>query len=782
MAKNIKLPPGFELDSTSLNSPSVDLPEGFELDSSQKTPPAENSSVLEKLGRLGTGYTLPFLKGIPQGLGNLAVGATQAVTDIIAPESKFAKNLSKEVTKLKQKQNELPTSEKVGVAVGETLPFLSTGAGTGAKIAQVTGSKLAGLGAASAIGSGAATLLSPQEESGLGNRIKESAKSSAVGGVFVLGVGAGASALSSTPGLIKKGFQKVIGITPKSQETLKAFDSAAINPTLANITQGGTTKTFQNLVANFPGGRGVIEKATQDQVDNIVKQIAGISKSEGGTIPQAGKTIQEGAQSLAAKLQARTSKLYDRLDQFVPKESPIIPPSKDKIRLYRGLGEKFNKDFPLASTDAPVGYSTWTDNPELAKQYAGKDGYVYQIDLPKRNLGEELIDDEGERVLFLNNEKAAGLRGVSGKEYLVYNDHDLYDPNLIKEFGSKPNKISTNNLQNITKDPYIQDVMAINNADTKRVVDHFNNLVDEEGNMSYNRLKIFRSTVGAKLQSPSLGGDERSALKKVYGALSEDMKQAVINSGGSKGLEAFERANKTFVRTQNILENKINPLIEAKTPVKVYNLVMSGTKQGGTDTRYIMKSLDQDQKAFVRGTVAREMGLANEGMQGAERSVFSPDKFLTEYNKMQKIGAEKDLFTPQQNEAFKELNKVFEAVKQTGKAKQTSNNLPYFVLGGLSMASLPGAAGSVVGANISAKMMTNPSFLRWLAKSPKIETKAIPSYIRQLSIIGSKNPEIREDILDYLGSITSDTETADLKGKSIEGTNTDLNKYPANPR
>lgn len=102
------------------------------------------------------------------------------------------------------------------------------------------------------------------------------------------------------------------------------------------------------------------------------------------------------------------------------------------IRLYRGMENKFDSEYDLSNTDAPIGYSTWTDNLDLAKQYAGKNGYVYQIDLPKEELGNEIIDSDGERALFVNNQKSVGINGVSGDEYLVYTYHELYDPNMVK--------------------------------------------------------------------------------------------------------------------------------------------------------------------------------------------------------------------------------------------------------------------------------------------------------------------------------------------------------------
>jgi len=57
-------------------------------------------------------------------------------------------------------------------------------------------------------------------------------------------------------------------------------------------------------------------------------------------------------------------------------------------------------------------------------------------------MGKEYIDENGDRPLFFDNEKKAGLNGVSGKEYLVYNDSELYNPNLIKEYKSKSQLIN----------------------------------------------------------------------------------------------------------------------------------------------------------------------------------------------------------------------------------------------------------------------------------------------------------------------------------------------------
>ena len=121
---------------------------------------------------------------------------------------------------------------------------------------------------------------------------------------------------------------------------------------------------------------------------------------------------------------------------IIKKGSKIKYPGKDtQVTLYRGLTKKFDPNYDLSKTDAPSGYSTWTDNPKLARQYAGEDGFVYEINLPANKKSDEYINSDGDRALFFNNNKKAGLNKVSGDEYLVYNDHELFDPSSIKQIS-----------------------------------------------------------------------------------------------------------------------------------------------------------------------------------------------------------------------------------------------------------------------------------------------------------------------------------------------------------
>jgi hypothetical protein len=327
----------------------------------------------------------------------------------------------------------------------------------------------------------------------------------------------------------------------------------------------------------------------------------------------------------------------------------------------------------------------------------------------------------------------------------------LYDD--LDKFLPEETVIPTNNVLNLTKDPQIQDVVAVGTGDTAKILNRYSNIVDDAGNISYPRLKTFRSVVGAKLDSPMLLGDERAALKRIYGSLSEDMKQAVVNNGGDKALQAFNKANSAFERKINFLEKNIDPIIKAKTPEKVYKLAISGIKDGGTQTKRLMNILKPEQQEYVRASIARDMGLARKGAQSAEANVFDPQKFMAEYSVLKKNGTEKAIFTPEQVTAYNRLNKVVELTKNTEQAGKSNMLLP---IASLLSVGIPTAGAGLIpaigGGRLTANLMTNPKFINWLAVTSQATPKQLPKQLNRLSAITAANPEIREDVLDFVAN------------------------------
>ena len=356
----------------------------------------------------------------------------------------------------------------------------------------------------------------------------------------------------------------------------------------------------------------------------------------------------------------------------------------------------------------------------------------------------------------------AGTKIKAGSKNFITAVNNKAEKNFINlgEKVGRDTQIPLNNTLKLLNEPEIQDVISIGSGDTARVASRISELAN---GATYNRARILRSAIGKKTQSASLGEDDRGAIKRIYGALTEDMKVLAQNKGPD-ALSSFNKANNFYKTTTKYIDNNIQPLIKAKTPEKVYQLAFSGSNQGGTNLNRILRVLKPEQKDFVVGSVAKEMGTQKAALQNAEGDIFSPNKFLTEYNKLQKVGTDKYIFNSSQREAYGNLNKAISNIKETSQIAQKSNNLPYMnwlgLIGGVAASPITAgqAAGAVTGARITAEMMTNPKFINWLTKASKVTPKEIPNHLKALSVIASQNSALREDVLDYLNSITTDKE------------------------
>lgn len=93
--------------------------------------------------------------------------------------------------------------------------------------------------------------------------------------------------------------------------------------------------------------------------------------------------------------------------------TPVEP---GKTRLFRGLENDFDPSFVPQVSDNGFGYESWTDQYNLAKQYGNN---VLAVDVPSNMIGDNYITASGERSPIYRTDKAAGLNGISGTEFLL---------------------------------------------------------------------------------------------------------------------------------------------------------------------------------------------------------------------------------------------------------------------------------------------------------------------------------------------------------------------------
>lgn len=157
--------------------------------------------------------------------------------------------------------------------------------------------------------------------------------------------------------------------------------------------------------------------------------------------------------------------------------------------------------------------------------------------------------------------------------------------------------------------------------------------------LTYEGVKKLREAVGEMVDGgilpPGISGGE---LKKIYGALSKDLRDVVQMAGGGRAVEAFERAN-NYYRLASERRDALAKIVGAKgdvAPEQVFDRLVA---MAGSTSRADITKLAQARKSmgpeswdeFVSGIAAR---LGRPPGAGPEQfGVFSPERFLTAYEK-----------------------------------------------------------------------------------------------------------------------------------------------------
>lgn len=288
----------------------------------------------------------------------------------------------------------------------------------------------------------------------------------------------------------------------------------------------------------------------------------------------------------------------------------------------------------------------------------------------------------------------------------------------------------------------------------------------QNGTLPYEAIKVLRTKVGEKIADAGISPDIPTAqLKRLYAALSQDISAAVQGSGNRNAAQALTRAE-NYYSSGMARVDRVQSVVEKNGGTeKVFNAALSGTKDGATTINAVMKSLDPDGQRMVAAAVLRRMGKANPGNQDDIGEVFSSERFLTNWNTMDKQ-ARGAIFNRMGSDYVKSLDsvaKVASNIRQGSKVfanpSGTSAGATQIGAGGAFFYSLVtgqfGAAGLLAGsagsANLSARLMTNPKFVGWLAKQTQLAPGAVPSQIAVLSRMAEQtgDPDLQEAAQAY---------------------------------
>lgn len=279
-------------------------------------------------------------------------------------------------------------------------------------------------------------------------------------------------------------------------------------------------------------------------------------------------------------------------------------------------------------------------------------------------------------------------------------------------------------------------------AGESKAVSLIRKAVDQPEGLNYQGIKDLRTSIGEMLDNPSLipADISQGELKRIYGGLTDDLRNAVKRSGGDEALSAFEKANGLAVKVAKEREGLAKVLGNDISDERVFDRIQA---MASSTAR-----ADQSGLARVRGAVSKETwdeiaaGTLSKIGRDADGN-FSPDRFVTGYGKMSPSGKAM-LFggKPELRTALDDIATVsrrFKQLNQYANPSGTGQTVLGGAIGSGAVLDPITALSSVASARVMSSILAKPTSARALAAySRAYERQATsPSRIGGVALMNS---------------------------------------------
>ncbi len=589
------------------------------------------------------------------------------------------------------------------------------------------------------------------------------------------------------------------------------FANAGTTPTVGQATQNARTQGMESLLAKTPGAVNVMKGAAQRQADQVSGGLDNLANglSPGADSGAAGNAIIQGVGGpggFVERFKQASSNLYNNLDKYIPQNTPI-----DISKTKQALA-----DINAGITNAPQ-TSALMQNPKLVQLERAINSDANSQD-QMMNLyhggGDDLTNINGGSGpgnifggIFASNNKQSALSHGSSlynvqvpsskvltqdildsgipendlykliRKSVIDDDSNSVDPeDLMRVFREENPSEASWEAQRIRgdvaknlgyqavqmNDEHGISYLVLPGVPVKKVSpqqydDSSNNYTN--GNLPYAAVKHIRSMIGDQLSDFQLTSDvPRSKLNALYGALSDDMKQAAQNSG-PQAQAAWNKANEFYKSGQDRIDTLQRVVNQNGGPEAVFNSAMAGTKDGATTLNSVMNSLSPADQKMVSAAVINRLGKATPGQQNAAGDEFSMGSFLTNWNKLspQAKSTLFDRYGPSFSKDMDSIANVASNVRSGSRylanpSGTAASAAQIGTVGAFITSALTGhplgagaiAAGTGV-ANLGARLMTNPTFVKFLAKKVDVPIQGLVPTISALQTTAreKKDPDIK---------------------------------------
>jgi len=457
----------------------------------------------------------------------------------------------------------------------------------------------------------------------------------------------------------------------------------------------------------------------------------------------------------------------------------LLSHTPGSVGLYKGAKEG-NLAGMKAKTDALRDALSAEFGPVVAGeaiQAALKDGFRNRVNSTTRKLNDQVADRVGPNFYTFPENALDVARGMSA----------------INPAAPATSAALRNNRIAGIADDLGRDVMGtplpgnplMNSPTRYRRAD--GQVMDEPPGIPFQTLKNLRTSIGEEASSSAImGTPEGAQFKRLYGAMSQDMRQAVGAADRQRAsvdigpllpeqLQAsmgLDRANRFYNRASTRAED-LDGIANRSTPEGAYGAVASSLNSGPTLYSKLRGAVDPATRQKLAATIIDEMGAAKPGQQTADGDAWSPQTFLTNYAKLNQNGGGKELFKrmPGGEKHANDLAKIAKTAEMLGDASKvwsnpSGTNAAYVATGtfgaiggGKFLApfmAAKAAAGLLAVNQASKRLLLNPRFTHWLAQAPKQRSQAqMQSHLQRLTANAKMwgDKQLQQDVQAYVEAL-----------------------------
>lgn len=241
--------------------------------------------------------------------------------------------------------------------------------------------------------------------------------------------------------------------------------------------------------------------------------------------------------------------------------------------------------------------------------------------------------------------------------------------------------------------------------------------------LTYQGIKGLRTRIGEMLKNPSLlpANTSQAELKRIYASLSDDLNNAVRQSGGAAAA-AFERANSYAARVakkRETLQKIVNVQKDEALVYKIRDLASTGRSASAQQLRKARAAVDADTWDDLAASVLQDMG------RNVQTGDFSPARFLTEWGKLSTAGKNTLFGSTGKREMVSNLNDLAKVATRFNDLEKFANpsGTGSYVVAGLAA---PFAymepttfITSVIGGSAFARIMAKPAAVKYVTQYSK---------------------------------------------------------------